>query len=58
MDWAFAGTESHGECYCGNEAPTEIAEEGTCDRPCSGNSQQICGGHLGMHVYNLLGEFH
>ena len=55
MGWAIAGTESSNQCFCGNVVPTVTAEEGSCDTPCSGNSQQICGVNMAMHIYDLLG---
>ena len=57
MGWAIAGTESSNQCFCGNEAPTITGEEGQCNAPCSGNSQQICGGEWAMHIYHLIGKF-
>ena len=51
--WAIAGTESFTECFCGNVAPTERIPASICDRPCGGNSEQICGGDWAMTLHFL-----
>ena len=58
MGWAIAGTESSNQCFCGNVAPTRTEDKSACNAPCSGNSQQICGGEWAMHIYHLLGNFY
>ena len=51
--WAVAGTESFTECFCGNKAPTEKIAASNCDRPCLGNTTQMCGGPWGMVLHDL-----
>jgi hypothetical protein len=38
-------------CYCGNQFPTYLQSESTCNQVCSGNASQICGGSLALSVY-------
>lgn len=53
-NYAFAGLEYAGECYCGNAAPpaAQKAAESTCNMPCKGNTAQMCGGSSRLSVYN------
>lgn len=56
-NWAVAGLEYSKECFCGNESPTKIIPDSRCNKPCSGNSQQICGGGWALNIYHLSGEY-
>ncbi|KAI1194905.1 WSC domain-containing protein [Nemania serpens] len=49
----FAGTEYGSECYCGVVVGngTDLAEAATCNMPCNGNSDQICGGPARLSLY-------
>lgn len=49
--WALAGVEYSVECYCGDKFPTEMISDSECNKPCSGNKKQICGGGWAMNVY-------
>ena len=55
-DYEFFGVQGGNECYCGNDdskfLPTPISEE--CNRPCSGDSSQICGSSWRMNVYRTV----
>ena len=54
--WAIAGVEHFRECYCGNKLPTKILPDSKCNRPCSGNSDQNCGGGYAMNIFYSPGE--
>ena len=45
----FYGVEDGNMCYCGNHPLT--AEAGTCNVPCEGDSQEICGGMDSTKVF-------
>ncbi|KAI1853724.1 hypothetical protein JX266_001708 [Neoarthrinium moseri] len=53
-NYAFAGMEYAGECYCGNIPPpkTLAADEKSCNMPCKGNPSQTCGGSSRISVWN------
>lgn len=48
--FSYAGVEFGNECWCGNELSSRPATDG-CNMPCSGNSQEICGGPDRLNVY-------
>lgn len=54
--WALAGVEWSQKCYCGNQPPTKIISDSFCNKRCSGNRQQICGGRWAINVLRLPGE--
>ena len=54
--WAIAGVEWSKECFCGNDIPKERIADSNCNRVCSGDSQQICGGGWAMNIYHVSGE--
>ena len=54
--WALAGVEYSVECYCGDKFPTEMISDSECNKPCSGNKKQICGGGWAMNVYHSNDE--
>ncbi|KAI1812092.1 WSC domain-containing protein [Poronia punctata] len=50
----FAGTEYGGECYCGVVVGngTQLATDAeTCNVPCNGNKNQVCGGPSRLSLY-------
>jgi len=47
---AYAGVQYSKQCFCGDTAPTETADN--CDMKCSGDNDQICGGRWAMNVYS------
>ena len=40
----YAGIKHHGMCYCGNTVNGPQSPESSCNWPCNGNKEQICGG--------------
>lgn len=40
------------QCFCGNEIPPP--NPGTCDRPCRGDIQQLCGSNEAMSVFVIV----
>ncbi|CAB1112589.1 unnamed protein product [Ectocarpus sp. CCAP 1310/34] len=49
---AFYGTQYSRECWCGDiNAQYSVNGVGVCDMPCSGNSEESCGGSYSMDVY-------
>ena len=51
--WALAGVEWYTECFCGNEAPTNMISDSECDRPCGGDNAQMCGGAWALNVHDV-----
>jgi len=49
----LAGTQYGKECFCGDTHPTDdlLTDASNCNRPCSGNPEENCGGFLAMSVY-------
>lgn len=55
--YKYAGTEWSKECYCDNDFRNGgIPEETGCDMPCSGASDETCGGGNRLSVYENTGE--
>ncbi|CAM9382480.1 unnamed protein product, partial [Ectocarpus sp. 8 AP-2014] len=51
-DSAFYGTQYSTQCWCGDlNARYSENGEGVCDMPCSGDSEETCGGYYSMSVY-------
>ena len=44
--------QSSDECYCGNKLRRE-AKAYRCNHPCEGDSNEICGGHWMISVYDI-----
>lgn len=42
------------ECWCGNQRPSSSVqvEEINCNSPCSGDSEQMCGGGWKIGIYS------
>jgi len=49
--FSIAGTEYAGQCFCGDVLDTAKVDEGECDMPCTGASEEICGGSAVMSVF-------
>ncbi|KAF2737108.1 WSC-domain-containing protein [Polyplosphaeria fusca] len=50
--YPIAGTEYSTECYCGISLPAQAASDpSTCNKPCSGDATQACGGPNRLSVY-------
>ena len=49
----YSGLQFALECFCGNEVPSpELKlEDSACNKPCTGNKSQTCGGYLTMNIY-------
>ncbi|WYZ46036.1 hypothetical protein EsH8_IX_000261 [Colletotrichum jinshuiense] len=47
----YFGTQWSSECYCGSIAPTVPAPASDCDKACSGNDDELCGGSMRLNVY-------
>ena len=55
-DYFYAGVQNYKECWCGNAAPTQKAPETDCNRRCSGDQSQFCGGACRNNVYSRKGQ--
>ncbi|KAK8850320.1 hypothetical protein IAR55_004237 [Kwoniella newhampshirensis] len=54
--FAYAGTESGNQCFCGNAiAGGEKAPTSACSYACNGNANQTCGASGYMDLYNATG---
>lgn len=52
-NYALAGLENGQECYCGNGLQNYAAVGYTgCNKPCTGNKTEICGGSSRISVWN------
>ncbi|PPQ90243.1 hypothetical protein CVT25_013002 [Psilocybe cyanescens] len=51
--YKYAGVEFSRECYCDNviESPGVLISDDTCDMPCTGNANEVCGGAGGLSVF-------
>ncbi len=49
----YAGTEYAGQCFCGDSIPSYGMVGATCNMPCSGNAQEICGGSNALSLWQL-----
>ena len=47
----YAGVQAGGQCFCGNATPTSTAPQSACNRPCGGDTSQMCGGSWKMNIY-------
>ncbi|XP_022166764.1 uncharacterized protein LOC111031217 [Myzus persicae] len=54
MGYLYFGNTYGSECWCGNQKPSKSSkvEDINCDSPCSGNSNQFCGGGWKMGIYS------
>ncbi|KAJ3778722.1 WSC domain-containing protein [Lentinula raphanica] len=53
-NWAYAGVEYGGECYCDevlHEDGSQETSSGDCSMPCTGDAFETCGGPNRMDVY-------
>ena len=50
----FAGVENSNQCFCGQNAPTQLLPDSECDKKCAGNDTEICGGKWAINVYPVL----
>ncbi|KAK8089357.1 copper radical oxidase [Apiospora hydei] len=47
----YAGLLYVGTCYCGNTINTKKVDSGLCNKQCSGNSAETCGGDTSIALY-------
>eukprot|EP00102_Acyrthosiphon_pisum_P012999 XP_008182377.1 PREDICTED: uncharacterized protein LOC100165182 [Acyrthosiphon pisum] len=54
MGYLYFGNTYGSECWCGNQKPSKSlkVEDINCDSPCSGNTNQFCGGGWKMGIYS------
>ncbi|CAH1711664.1 unnamed protein product [Aphis gossypii] len=54
MGYLYFGNTYGSECWCGNQKPLKSSkvENINCDSPCSGDSNQFCGGGWKMGIYS------
>jgi len=54
----WAGLQYVSECYCSKREPLygKIPEE-KCNKPCGGDSSEICGGAYALSTYYHAGNF-
>ena len=54
----YSGTQNHDECYCGDKYGLHgnRVDESICNYPCTGNSQQTCGGSWKNTIYADFGK--
>ncbi|KAJ6610549.1 WSC domain-containing protein [Mycena sp. CBHHK59/15] len=50
-EYALGGVEYGDECYCGNALLYAYGTSEACNKPCSGNTSEICGGPHALNVY-------
>ena len=48
----YAGLQYSNQCFCGNSYG-KLGKSNNCNMPCSGNSQEICGGNWANSVYQV-----
>ncbi|KAF2816474.1 WSC-domain-containing protein [Mytilinidion resinicola] len=51
--YSLAGVEYSRECYCGNTliGNNQPISDATCNMPCSGNANELCGGPGALNLY-------
>lgn len=53
-------TLAHGalaECYCGERVPRGDGKADRCNKRCTGNRKEICGGHNRINIYEFGGGY-
>ncbi|CAN0303355.1 unnamed protein product [Ectocarpus sp. 6 AP-2014] len=51
---AYYGTQHSEECWCGRFATYDDIGFGVCDMPCTGDSDEVCGGVYTMSAYQTI----
>merc|ERR1712050_150773 len=53
--YEYAGTQNGNECWCGNDYPSHDLKRSTasCNKPCSGDDSQLCGGRWRINIYDV-----
>jgi len=54
QNFTHYGLQLNDQCFCGNtfKNPTTIVADRECDKKCSGNNSETCGGFWRMYVYS------
>jgi len=50
--YSYAGLEEGSDCYCG-DSYARYGPGDKCDKACTGDSSQICGGHFNYNAYSV-----
>ncbi|KAK6605961.1 WSC domain-containing protein [Botrytis cinerea] len=53
--YSVAGTEYGGQCFCGQNLPSQTLNASECAMACEGDANEICGGSLALSVYSKSG---
>lgn len=58
IGYLFSGVKNGNECRCGNSAPpsSKVAPKDQCNKPCPGDSSQMCGASSRMNVYGTTAD--
>lgn len=49
----FAGVKDGNQCWCSDFVAAEVpGDDENCDKPCSGNKEQMCGGENYINIFN------
>ncbi len=52
--YIFAGTQFPSECWCGNSYGHQAVHANECNKPCTGNTGEMCGGAKLNSVYRTV----
>lgn len=52
----FASFQHATFCFCGNNDYDKHGESTKCTKPCAGNTNELCGGHMANSVYKVQGN--
>lgn len=50
--YSVAGTEYGGQCFCGENVPSQTLDANKCNMACAGDGNETCGGGLALSVYS------
>ncbi|KAJ7906565.1 WSC domain-containing protein [Mycena leptocephala] len=51
--YILGGVEFGEECYCGNALLYGYGASQACNKPCSGNASELCGGPVALNLYQF-----
>ena len=55
--FTYAGVQNGNECFCGNEInPSAPKPSSECNKQCTGDRSQTCGGGCRLNVYKNIGN--
>ncbi|CAM9964709.1 unnamed protein product, partial [Ectocarpus fasciculatus] len=49
----LAGVQGGNKCFCGTTDEYDLYGPGECDFPCSGDSEQTCGGDSSSNIWTV-----